>query len=169
MAGGREMHLRSLQSTALAVAYSLFLGDYLTSEGQDARRDLEMISAPDTWCWARRASIRPNLQPACATVPMPHRHPLRHRPPAPCAAVAAAAPPRVAARWVVRSNQYCAAAAPARRKTPTHKCRSTPVGPAGQIARTGLRLLWHPYASLDAGAHYAVTGAAGVRLTLADE
>jgi biotin synthase len=44
MAGGREMHLRSLQSTALAVANSLFLGDYLTSEGQDARRDLEMIS-----------------------------------------------------------------------------------------------------------------------------
>ncbi|PQZ93776.1 biotin synthase BioB [Arthrobacter sp. MYb227] len=44
MAGGREMHLRSLQSTALAVANSLFLGDYLTSEGQDARRDLEMIA-----------------------------------------------------------------------------------------------------------------------------
>lgn len=44
MAGGREMHLRTLQSTALAVANSLFLGDYLTSEGQDARRDLEMIS-----------------------------------------------------------------------------------------------------------------------------
>ena len=44
MAGGREMHLRSMQSTALAVANSLFLGDYLTSEGQDARRDLEMIS-----------------------------------------------------------------------------------------------------------------------------
>lgn len=44
MAGGREMHLRSLQSTALAVANSLFLGDYLTSEGQDAQRDLEMIA-----------------------------------------------------------------------------------------------------------------------------
>jgi biotin synthase len=44
MAGGREMHLRTLQATALAVANSLFLGDYLTSEGQDARRDLEMIS-----------------------------------------------------------------------------------------------------------------------------
>jgi biotin synthase len=44
MAAGREIHLRSLQSTALTVANSLFLGDYLTSEGQDARRDLEMIS-----------------------------------------------------------------------------------------------------------------------------
>lgn len=44
MAGGREMHLRSLQSTALEVANSFFLGDYLTSEGQDARKDLEMIA-----------------------------------------------------------------------------------------------------------------------------
>lgn len=44
MAGGREMHLRSLQSTALEVANSLFLGDYLTSEGQDAKADLAMIA-----------------------------------------------------------------------------------------------------------------------------
>ncbi len=43
IAGGREMHLRSLQSIALHVANSIFLGDYLTSEGQDARADLEMI------------------------------------------------------------------------------------------------------------------------------
>ncbi|WP_262106019.1 biotin synthase BioB [Arthrobacter sp. Marseille-P9274] len=44
MAGGREMHLRSLQPLALQVANSLFLGDYLTSEGQAAKADLEMIS-----------------------------------------------------------------------------------------------------------------------------
>lgn len=44
MAGGREMHLRSLQATALEVANSFFLGDYLTSEGQDAERDLAMIA-----------------------------------------------------------------------------------------------------------------------------
>lgn len=44
MAGGREMHLRSLQVTALEVANSLFLGDYLTSEGQDAKSDLAMIA-----------------------------------------------------------------------------------------------------------------------------
>jgi biotin synthase len=44
MAGGREMHLRSLQPLALHVANSLFLGDYLTSEGQAARADLEMIA-----------------------------------------------------------------------------------------------------------------------------
>nr|WP_232668559.1 biotin synthase BioB [Pseudonocardia sp. TRM90224] len=44
MAGGREMHLRSLQPLALHVANSLFLGDYLTSEGQAARTDLAMIT-----------------------------------------------------------------------------------------------------------------------------
>ena len=43
MAGGREMHLRSLQPLALHVVNSLFLGDYLTSEGQAAAADLEMI------------------------------------------------------------------------------------------------------------------------------
>ena len=43
IAGGREMHLRSLQGLALHVANSLFLGDYLTSEGQAAEADLEMI------------------------------------------------------------------------------------------------------------------------------
>ncbi len=40
MAGGREMHLRSLQPLALHLANSLFLGDYLTSEGQAAKADL---------------------------------------------------------------------------------------------------------------------------------
>ncbi|NKX54187.1 biotin synthase BioB [Arthrobacter mobilis] len=44
MAGGREMHLRSLQPLALHVANSLFLGDYLTSEGQAAQADLDMIA-----------------------------------------------------------------------------------------------------------------------------
>lgn len=44
MAGGREMHLRSQQALALHLANSLFLGDYLTSEGQAAQADLEMIA-----------------------------------------------------------------------------------------------------------------------------
>ncbi|SFM60036.1 biotin synthase [Pseudonocardia ammonioxydans] len=44
MAGGREQHLRSLQPLALHVANSLFLGDYLTSEGQAAEQDLQMIA-----------------------------------------------------------------------------------------------------------------------------
>jgi biotin synthase len=37
------MHLRSLQGLALHVANSIFLGDYLTSEGQAATADLELI------------------------------------------------------------------------------------------------------------------------------
>ncbi len=43
IAGGREMHLRTLQGLALNVANSIFLGDYLTSEGQAADADLELI------------------------------------------------------------------------------------------------------------------------------
>lgn len=44
IAGGREMHLRSLQAQALHLANSIFLGDYLTSEGQAAEADLAMIA-----------------------------------------------------------------------------------------------------------------------------
>ncbi|CAL9347814.1 Biotin synthase [Nocardiopsis dassonvillei] len=44
VAGGRELHLRTLQPLALHIADSLFLGDYLTSEGQAGRADLEMIA-----------------------------------------------------------------------------------------------------------------------------
>ncbi|ALO68069.1 biotin synthase [Arthrobacter alpinus] len=44
LAGGREMHLRTLQPLALHVANSLFLGDYLTSEGQSGDDDLAMIA-----------------------------------------------------------------------------------------------------------------------------
>jgi len=41
--GGREIHLRSMQSLALHVANSIFLGDYLTSEGQPGHHDIQMI------------------------------------------------------------------------------------------------------------------------------
>jgi biotin synthase len=44
LAGGREIHLRSLQPLALHIVNSIFLGDYLTSEGQAGDRDLEMIA-----------------------------------------------------------------------------------------------------------------------------
>lgn len=44
IAGGREVHLRSLQPLALHVANSIFLGDYLTSEGQAGQADLDMIA-----------------------------------------------------------------------------------------------------------------------------
>jgi biotin synthase len=44
LAGGREIHLRSLQPLALHVVNSIFLGDYLTSEGQAGDDDLRMIA-----------------------------------------------------------------------------------------------------------------------------
>jgi biotin synthase len=44
VAGGREMHLRSLQPLGLHIANSIFVGDYLTSEGQAAAADLQMIA-----------------------------------------------------------------------------------------------------------------------------
>ncbi|MEU0672090.1 biotin synthase BioB [Streptomyces sp. NPDC006172] len=44
IAGGREVHLRTMQPLALHVANSIFLGDYLTSEGQAGKADLEMIA-----------------------------------------------------------------------------------------------------------------------------
>lgn len=43
LAGGREIHLRSLQAIALHLANSIFLGDYLTAEGQAAEEDLALI------------------------------------------------------------------------------------------------------------------------------
>ncbi|MFD8379873.1 biotin synthase BioB [Streptomyces sp. NPDC059679] len=44
LAGGREIHLRSLQPLALHLANSIFLGDYLTTEGQAGKDDLAMIA-----------------------------------------------------------------------------------------------------------------------------
>jgi biotin synthase len=44
IAGGREIHLRSLQTLGLHLANSIFLGDYLTSEGQAGSADLQMIA-----------------------------------------------------------------------------------------------------------------------------
>ncbi|MEM7812689.1 MAG: biotin synthase BioB [Planctomycetota bacterium] len=44
IAGGREVHLRSLQAMALYVANSVFVSDYLTTEGQPAAEDHAMIS-----------------------------------------------------------------------------------------------------------------------------
>lgn len=44
LAGGREIHLRALQPLALHLANSVFLGDYLTSEGRPGADDLAMIA-----------------------------------------------------------------------------------------------------------------------------
>ena len=43
VAGGREVNLRSLQPLALYPANAIFLGDYLTTSGQDAESDYRML------------------------------------------------------------------------------------------------------------------------------
>jgi len=43
IAGGREIHLRSLQPLALYAANSIFVGDYLTTQGQPPEEDYRMI------------------------------------------------------------------------------------------------------------------------------
>jgi biotin synthase len=43
IAGGRELHLRSLQPLGLYPANSLFVGDYLTTKGQPAEEDYRML------------------------------------------------------------------------------------------------------------------------------
>ena len=76
------MHLRSLQALALQVANSLFLGDYLTTEGQAAEADLEMVrddgftvlgaAAPgDRDRWSRTTPSTGAAAPAPPLPPMP--------------------------------------------------------------------------------------------------
>ncbi len=43
IAGGRELHLGSLQALGLYVANSIFVGDYLTTKGQPPEADYRMI------------------------------------------------------------------------------------------------------------------------------
>ena len=43
IAGGRELHLRSLQPLGLYAANSMFVGDYLTTKGQAAEDDYRML------------------------------------------------------------------------------------------------------------------------------
>ena len=43
IAGGREIHLGSLQPLGLYAANSLFVGDYLTTKGQLPEEDYRMI------------------------------------------------------------------------------------------------------------------------------
>jgi biotin synthase len=44
IAGGRERHLRSLQPLGLYIANSIFVGDYLTTQGQPPQEDYDMIN-----------------------------------------------------------------------------------------------------------------------------
>lgn len=43
IAGGRELHLGSLQALGLYAANSIFVGDYLTTRGQAQEADHKMI------------------------------------------------------------------------------------------------------------------------------
>jgi biotin synthase len=43
IAGGRELHLGSLQALGLYAANSIFVGDYLTTKGQPPEADYRMI------------------------------------------------------------------------------------------------------------------------------
>ncbi len=43
MSGGREYNLRHLQGMGLFIANSIFVGDYLTTSGQEAHKDYEII------------------------------------------------------------------------------------------------------------------------------
>ena len=43
ISGGREVNLRSLQPLGLYPANSIFIGDYLTTEGQESDRDYQML------------------------------------------------------------------------------------------------------------------------------
>lgn len=43
ISGGREVNLRSMQVLGLYAANSIFIGDYLTTDGQQAKADYEMI------------------------------------------------------------------------------------------------------------------------------
>jgi biotin synthase len=43
IAGGRELHLGSMQCLGLYAANSMFVGDYLTTSGQPPQADYRMI------------------------------------------------------------------------------------------------------------------------------
>ena len=43
IAGGRELHLGSMQALGLYAANSIFVGDYLTTKGQPPEADYQMI------------------------------------------------------------------------------------------------------------------------------
>jgi biotin synthase len=77
LAGGREIHLRSLQPLALHVVNSIFLGDYLTSEGQPGAADLAMIADAGF----EVAGVSSAAEPPAPSTPRPDLVHIRHRGP----------------------------------------------------------------------------------------
>ncbi|GAA4936279.1 biotin synthase BioB [Streptomonospora halophila] len=63
LAGGREIHLRGLQPLALHLANSVFLGDYLTSEGGPGAEDLQMVRDAGFRVQGAEAAGAPPLRP----------------------------------------------------------------------------------------------------------
>lgn len=59
LAGGREIHLRTMQPLALHLANAIFLGDYLTSEGAPGADDLAMIADAGFTVEGRQESTLP--------------------------------------------------------------------------------------------------------------
>ena len=60
IAGGREVHLKSLQPLGLYAANSIFVGDYLTTPGQSAQQDFDMIRDAGFVIESDRANENPN-------------------------------------------------------------------------------------------------------------
>jgi biotin synthase len=87
LAGGREIHLRSLQPLALHIVNSIFLGDYLTSEGQPGAADLAMIADAGFTVEGAAPASAPAPAPAAAPAPLSPDAPrpdlvhIRHRGP----------------------------------------------------------------------------------------
>jgi biotin synthase len=73
IAGGREMHLRSLQGLGLHIANSIFLGDYLTSEGGPGSADLQMIADAGFVVEGAPVGAGPSVVPAPPKVPVVRR------------------------------------------------------------------------------------------------
>ncbi|HEX6971426.1 MAG TPA: biotin synthase BioB [Limnochordia bacterium] len=67
ISGGREVQLRSLQALGLYAANSLFLGDYLTTPGQPAQADLQMIADLGFEVERPEESAGPGLAPPART------------------------------------------------------------------------------------------------------
>ncbi len=73
-AAGRELHIRSMQPLMLEVVNSIFLGDYLTSEGAAGAADLQMLA--DAGFVAEGLNKLP--EPPAASMDV-HAVPIRHR------------------------------------------------------------------------------------------
>lgn len=66
IAGGREMHLGSMQPLGLYAANSIFVGDYLTTKGQAPEEDYRMIKEMGFEVAAQPLHDQPEHESACS-------------------------------------------------------------------------------------------------------